>query len=103
MATVTLTPFKTPERMLEGYNITPDSFAGKSTAEIADLEAHEGKVKVRLGDYFDVSGNPGKTAAETDILVAGDCSRVKYIGNKMTSGSITVKGNADMYVGGWMK
>jgi len=103
MATVTLKPIQTPERMLEGYNITPDAFAGKTIAEIADLIAHEGKIKVRLGNYFDVSGNPGKTVEETDILIAGDCSRVKYIGNKMTAGSITVQGNADMYVGGWMK
>jgi formylmethanofuran dehydrogenase subunit C len=103
MATVTLKPNKTPELMLEGYNITPDAFAGKSAAEIADLQVHEGKIKMKLGDYFNVSGNGGTTAADTDILVAGDCTRVKYIGNKMTAGSITVNGNADMYVGGWMK
>ena len=103
MGTVLLKPYVTPGLMLEGYMITPDAFAGKTPAQIADLEGHEGKVKVRLGDFFEVSGNPGNTAAETDIVIAGDCSRVKYIGNKMTAGSITVNGNADMYVGGWMK
>ncbi|OPX62318.1 formylmethanofuran dehydrogenase subunit C [Methanoregula sp. PtaB.Bin085] len=103
MATIILTPKKTPELMLEGYNITPDSFAGKTPAQIAGLEGREGKIKVTLGDFFTVSGNSGATAAETDIVIAGDCSRVKYIGNKMTAGSITVNGNADMYVGGWMK
>jgi len=86
MARVTLTPRKIPEFMLEGYNISPDAFAGKNAREIADLQGHEGKVVVCLGDYFDVSGSGGRTAEETDILVAGDCSRVKYIGNKMTAG-----------------
>ncbi len=103
MATVTLKPYKTPELFLECFNITPDAFAGKTAAEIADLEAREGKTHVKLGDFFDVSGNAGKTAAETEIHIAGDCTRVKYIGNKMTAGSIIVDGNADMYVGGWMK
>ena len=103
MVTVTLKPTKTPELMLEGFNITPDAFAGKTPAQIAALEGREGKIKVALGDFFEVSGSPGVAAAETDIVIAGDCSRVKYIGNKMTAGSITVNGNADIYVGGWMK
>jgi formylmethanofuran dehydrogenase subunit C len=103
MATVTLTPTKVPELILEGYSITPDAFAGKTPAEIAQLPAHEGKIHVTLGDFFTVSGTPGNTAAETDIVIAGDATRVKYIGSKMTAGTVTVNGNADMYVGSWMK
>lgn len=103
MATVTSKPAKVPELMLEGYSITPDAFAGKTPAEIVGLPAHEGKVHVTLGDFFEVSGASGETAADTDIVIAGDCTRVKYIGSKMTAGSVTVNGNADMYVGGWMK
>ncbi len=89
--------------MFEGYSITPDAFAGKTAAEIEELPGHEGKIHVKLGDFFNVSGNAGKSAADTDIVIAGDCTRVKYIGSKMTAGTITVDGNADMYVGGWMK
>ncbi len=103
MALVTLKPSKIPELYLECYNISPDVFAGKTSAQIADLEVREGKTKVRLGDYFEISGNAGKTAEDTSIRIAGDCSRVKYIGTKMSAGSIDVEGNADMYVGGWMK
>lgn len=103
MATVTLKPYKTPELFLEAPVISPDIFAGKTPDQIALLELREGKIKVKLEDFFDVAGSPGTTAAETDIIIGGDCTRVKYIGNKMTAGSVTVKGNADMYVGGWMK
>lgn len=103
MALVTLTPSQTPELYLECDLISPDVFAGKTAEAIADLEVREGKVRCRLGDFFDIAGAPGKTAEETDIRIAGDCGRVKYIGNKMTAGSITVEGNADMYVGSWMK
>ena len=103
MATVTLKPIKTPELMFEGYNIIPDSFAGKSAGLIAELPGHEGKIVTRLGDFFEISGSAGATAAETDIVIDGDCSRVKYIGARMTAGTITVNGNCDMYAGGWMK
>ncbi|MGB4235112.1 MAG: formylmethanofuran dehydrogenase subunit C [Methanoregulaceae archaeon] len=103
MALVTMKPYKTPELYLECYNISPDVFAGKTPAEIAELDAREGKTTLKLGDFFEVSGKAGKTPEETEILIAGDCSRVKYIGTKMTAGSITVDGNADMYLGGWMK
>ena len=103
MEIVTLKPKKIPELMLEGYSITPDAFVGKTPAEIAELPGHEGKILVKLGDFFEISGKPGKTAAETAIHIAGDCTRIKYIGSKMTAGSVTVDGNADMYVGGWMK
>lgn len=103
MATVTLKPIKTPELMFEGYNINPDAFAGKTAALIAELPGHEGKIVTRLGDFFDISGSAGATAAETDIVIDGDCTRVKYIGARMTAGTVTVNGNCDMYLGGWMK
>ncbi|MDO9540529.1 MAG: formylmethanofuran dehydrogenase subunit C [Methanocalculus sp.] len=103
MALVTLKPNTTPELYLECYNISPDTFAGKTLMEIADLDLHEGKIKAKLGDFFEITGSPGKTAEETNIRIIGDCSRMKYIGNKMTAGTITVEGDADMYVGGWMK
>lgn len=103
MATITLKPFKNPELYLECPAISPDVFAGKTPQEIAELEINEGKTRQKLGDYFGIAGSAGKEADETDILIDGDCSRVKYIGSKMTAGSITINGNADMYVGGWMK
>ncbi|WML67912.1 MAG: formylmethanofuran dehydrogenase subunit C [Methanoregula sp. SKADARSKE-2] len=103
MAKVILTPKKVPELMLEAPCITTDAFAKKTPAQIADLEVREGKIPFKLGEYFEIVGNPGESAAETEIEIAGDCSRVKYIGTKMTAGLITVKGNADMYTGGWMK
>jgi len=103
MAKITLKPFKTPELYLECPTISPDAFAGKTPADIAEMEGREGKTRIKLGDYFSVSGSAGKTAADTEILIDGDCSRVKYLGSKMTGGSITINGNADMYVGGWMK
>lgn len=102
MATVTLKPIKVPELRLEADNITPDAFAGKKAAEIAGLHVFIGNTQYSLGEFFSVAGDAGATAEETSIVIDGDVSRVKYIGMKMTAGSVLVKGNADMYLGAWM-
>ena len=103
MATITLRSIAQPELCIDCYAISPDAMAGKTAAEIADLDVWEGKIKTPLGDFFEIAGTAGATPAETDIVVEGDTSRAKYIGYKMTAGSVTVNGNADMYLGGWMK
>lgn len=103
MKTVTITMKNIPELYLEGDMITPDQFAGKKKDEIAELRVYEGRETYKLGDYFDVSGDAGETAADTRILVTGDCSKVKYIGMNMTAGEVVVESSCDMYTGGWMK
>lgn len=103
METVTLTIKDQPGLYLEADTITPDAFAGKKAEEIAGLPVYIGRDEHKLGEFFEVSGKAGATAAETKIVVKGDLSRVKYIGMKMTGGEIVVDGNADMYVGAWMQ
>lgn len=102
MATVTFTLKEQPKLFLEAEHISPDGVAGKTLAEIAALHAYEGKEKVSLGKYFDISGESGATAADTKIVIKGDLTRIKYIGMKMSAGEIVIDGNADMYVGAWM-
>lgn len=103
METVTLTITNQPGLFLEADCISPDAFAGKKREEIVDLPVYIGREVHRLGDFFEVSGQAGATAAETKVVVNGDLSRVKYIGMKMTAGEVVVNGNADMYVGAWMQ
>lgn len=103
MATIRLRPIAQPDLCIDCYAISPDAMAGKTALEIADLEIWEGKIKTRLGDFFEIDGAGGSIPAETEIVIDGDVSRAKYIGYKMTGGSVTVKGNVDMYLGGWMK
>lgn len=103
MNTVTLTVKQQPEIILEAECITPDAFAGKKAADIEKLQVFQGKQDCALGDYFTVAGKAGETAADTQIVVNGDCSRVKYIGMKMTAGEVVVNSSTDMYTGGWMK
>jgi formylmethanofuran dehydrogenase subunit C len=102
METVTITMKNPPALYLEADNISPDAFAGKTAAQIGDLHVYEGNEKWTLGKYFEVSGNAGATAAETNIIVKGDVKKVKYLGFKMSAGELVVEGSTDQYAGGWM-
>ena len=103
MDTVTMTVKDLPELYLECYSVTPDNFAGKSLAEIAELPAHEGKIVWKLGDFFAFEGKPGKTADETRIVVNGNVRKMKRWGQQMTGGEIVINNDTDMYVGAWMR
>ncbi len=102
METVTLTIKNTPTLMLEAEAITPDGLAGKTLDQIRALPVYMGREESTIGDYFDIVGNTGATAAETRVVVKGDLSRVKYLGTKMSAGEMLIEGDADMYVGAWM-
>ncbi|MFW9829537.1 MAG: formylmethanofuran dehydrogenase subunit C, partial [Candidatus Thorarchaeota archaeon] len=89
---------KNPIFPLEAESITPDKFAGKTEAQIKKLIVYHGNEEKTIGDFFDVSGNGGEVN-ETKILIEGDLSNIKRIGEKMTSGEIVINGNVGMHVG----
>jgi formylmethanofuran dehydrogenase subunit C len=103
METVTITMKNPPVLYLEADIVSPDTFAGKKAAQIAELHVHEGNITKKLSDYFTVSGDAGATPADTRIVVKGDVSKVKFLGFKMSAGELTIEGKADQYVGAWMK
>ena len=103
MNTVTLTVKKAPELFLECEHVNPDAFAGKTADQIAKLGVYQGKEISTLGEYFTIAGEAGATAAETKIVINGDCTKMKYIGAKMTAGEVVVNSSCDMYTGSWMK
>jgi formylmethanofuran dehydrogenase subunit C len=102
MAEINLKLKKEPEFPLEADVITPDLFAEKSVDDIKELEVFVGNEKFKLGDYFKVKGDTGK-ADELKIIVEGDLSKVKRIGEKMSTGEIIINGDVGMHVGNHMK
>jgi formylmethanofuran dehydrogenase subunit C len=100
---IILTPKEQPEVPLEIQSITPDSIAGKSIDEIKAMEIWHGNIQIPLSDFFKVEGESGTTAADTKIIIDGDVSQTKRIGQGMTAGQITVKGNVNNYVGADME
>jgi formylmethanofuran dehydrogenase subunit C len=84
---------------VEAECITPNGLAGKTLGEITALLVQHGNAQVALGEFFRVDGD----AADQRLVLEGDCSRVKWVGAGMTSGSLTVEGNVGMHVGAEMR
>ncbi len=102
MQTVTIKPKKDFHISVEAENISPDKFAGKSDKDIQNLEAYMGNRKTTLGELFSIKVEGTGAAADTKIVMEGDFSRVKRIGEGMTAGLIMIKGNVDMHLGAKM-
>lgn len=97
---VTIT-FKTREKFLipvEAEMITPDAFFQKK-----EIIVGEGNRSVPLTEIADltIEGSASSTD-DVDILIRGDTSRVKRIGEYMTGGSITIEGDVGMHCGNFM-
>lgn len=102
MAEIILKVKEIPSTGLEADCISPDKFAGKSMKEIEDMDVYAGNQVERLGRYFDVHGEKADKSKEIKIVIEGDCSRVKRIGQGMTTGEILVKGSVGMHLGSRM-
>jgi formylmethanofuran dehydrogenase subunit C len=84
---------------IEAEGVRPDLLADKSEAEIARLPVQHGNRQEALGEFFHATGD----ASDEQILIEGDCSRVKWIGAGMTRGRINIQGNAGMHLGAEME
>jgi formylmethanofuran dehydrogenase subunit C len=84
---------------VEAEWIVPDLLAGKTAREIAGLPVQYGNAPAPLGEFFRVEGDAG----DQEIVLAGDCSRVKLVGAGMKSGKMIVEGNIGMHVGAEMQ
>ncbi len=98
---VTLTPKKAFKVPVEAEAIKPDNFAGKGKSEIESIALWHGNKEVKLGSLFDVKVE-GVDKEGAKIVIEGDASRIKRIGEGMTSGEITINGNVDMHCGAMM-
>jgi len=90
-----------PTFPLEAETISPDKFAGKSETEIKNLIVYHGNEEKTIGNYFDVKGK-GAEVKDIKIIIDGNLSKVKRIGEKMTGGEIIVNGDVGMHVGNLM-
>jgi formylmethanofuran dehydrogenase subunit C len=79
---------------VEAECITPDRFIGLSATELAALPVLCGRRWWALGEIFSVSGDGAAV-----IVLEGDLSHVKRIGQGMTQGRITIHGNVGLHLG----
>jgi formylmethanofuran dehydrogenase subunit C len=78
--------------------ISPNKFTEKSAEEIEAIKVWEGNRQLALKDIFKVTEQPNGSD-ETIVRLVGNASKIRGIGTKTSSGSLTVEGNAGMYLG----
>jgi formylmethanofuran dehydrogenase subunit C len=94
MNALTFTLKKTLQHTINCSELTPNNLAGKSIDEIASITLNYGSSQLRADEIFDVTGT------DTRHLTFKNASdKLDYIGANMTSGKITIEGDAGAYLG----
>lgn len=88
---------------IEADTVNTDNFAGKTEDEIKAVQVWYGNRQCPLSELFNVKVEGKDSAENTKIVINGDASRVKRIGQGMSTGEIEINGNVDMHCGSNMK
>jgi len=86
-----------PKVPLEAENITPAVLRGKSVKEIQGVPLLYGNERVRVEDFFKVRVTG--FGSDIHIHIEGDLSKVKYLGDNMDSGLLTLSGPVGWHLG----
>jgi formylmethanofuran dehydrogenase subunit C len=86
-----------PTVPLEAEVLSPDVVEKLTNAEIRALTVYHGKRQLPLGEFFDVFGE-----RSDDLVLHGVLHKVRWVGRKMSHGSITVHGDIGMHLGAYM-
>ena len=95
-------PKEQPMVSLDASVINPEVFANKTKQEIENLLIWQGNRRVNFGEFFEIENEAKVPPQEIEIVIEGDVSRTKHIGESMGVGTILIRGNVGMYVGARM-
>ncbi|MGL6073582.1 MAG: formylmethanofuran dehydrogenase subunit C [Fimbriiglobus sp.] len=93
-----LTLHTAPTVPLELHGITPCGLVGLSSDDVSRRVVLHGNREEALGEFFNVEGD----TESGEMLIRGDCSRIKLIGSAMKAGRIVVEGDVGMHAGAKM-
>lgn len=83
-----------PDVPLEAHILCPDKLSGMSIDEIEKQTVQHGNRPQQLADFFKVSGS-----ADGEMVIEGDLSLIKHIGNGMQSGKLQINGDVGAHLG----
>ena len=91
---------KNPYIPVEAEKITTETFLN---GDLSEVRIWSGNKEQKLEDLFtvDIEGI-AESVEDVHIILSGDCSMVKRIGEYMTGGRITVEGDIGMHCGNFM-
>ena len=97
--TLTTKPRTKPLLPVEAECIVPENFIGSH-----DLFVYKGNKKIRLEELFSIRKDGNVNSPEKVLVILrGDTSRVKRVGEYMSSGKITIEGDIGMHCGNFMR
>jgi len=85
---------------LDLSEVTPDNFVSK---DLKEIKVWRGNRKVSLEDIFFIEENSKEEEGDIRIIVEGDLSKARRLGQGMSFGEIVVKGRYGLYLGAHMK
>jgi formylmethanofuran dehydrogenase subunit C len=94
VSALTFTLRERPAQRIDLSRLIPDHLKALSRTEIAELPLWIGNRQYTVGDLFEISGNDTRT-----LLFANACNRLDHIGAEMSSGAITIQGDAGAFTG----
>ncbi len=106
---ILLTLRTAPDLPVEAEALNPENVTGKNQAEIESLPLLVGNRRERVGDRFDVEVTdetsagpaPGEDGLAT-LLLEGDLTRFKRLGERMAAGRMVVGGPVGFHAGAYM-
>lgn len=84
---------------VEVEGINPEVVRDKTLAEIERLPIFHGNRRMALGDFFQISGDP----TDEHLEWLGELRGVHWLGTKMTSGRMDVRGDIGRHLGSEMR
>ena len=86
---------------IEAEIISPDNFFEKDLSEISQLSIWRGNKELTISQVFTISGDhvKGGEIKDLQIILKGDLSKFKRIGQNMSEGLIDIKGSIGMHLG----
>jgi len=103
MKTILLKPKGELSAGLECESIKPENFIGKNLERISSIGVFLKGNEMPLHKFFTVEGKVAEKLEEQRIIIEGDLSRVKRIGESMLGGTVIVKGDVGHHLGEFMK
>jgi formylmethanofuran dehydrogenase subunit C len=98
MSALTFTLKYQPKQRVDMSLLVCQLLQGKTLAEIGTIELQSGKLKLRVDQLFEVSGDDAQA-----IVIKNSFEKLDFIGKELDGGSITVEGDAGAYLAMNMK
>jgi formylmethanofuran dehydrogenase subunit C len=95
--TLTLTARTEPPARVLAAPLTPERLRGLNASAVAALRLRCGGETLAVGELFEVSG-----AGSDQLVLVGDLRRFDWIGARMSSGEMVVRGDVGAWAGGEM-